>query len=86
MICHCYISILDRESESRDNSYFDKDEVFQNWYAAEADSDTDTEMDAMPFERLAKKMEDISGDGGVFKKILQQGTGKVVPQDALVRS
>ncbi|KAL5016791.1 hypothetical protein ScPMuIL_006380 [Solemya velum] len=77
--------IRDRESNV-ENSYFGENEVFHNWYTQEKDSDTDTEMDCMPFERLGKKMEDISGDGGVLKKILQPGSGRIVPEDALVRT
>ena len=38
-----------------------------------------------PFKRMARKMEDLTGDGGVLKKILRQGTGPVVPQGATVR-
>lgn len=35
--------------------------------------------------RLARRMEDLTGDGGVLKQIVRQGTGPVVPQGATVR-
>ncbi|CAH3148927.1 unnamed protein product, partial [Porites evermanni] len=38
-----------------------------------------------PFKRLARGMEDLTGDGGVLKKILRPGTGPVVPKGATVR-
>ena len=38
-----------------------------------------------PFQRLARGMEDLTGDGGVLKKILRKGTGPVVPEGATVR-
>lgn len=30
-------------------------------------------------------MEDITGDGGVLKQVVRQGTGPIVPQGATVR-
>ena len=38
-----------------------------------------------PFMRLARRMEDLTGDRGVLKQIVRQGTGPVVPQGATVR-
>lgn len=38
-----------------------------------------------PFKRMARNMEDLTGDGAVLKKILRQGTGPVVPQGSTVR-
>lgn len=34
---------------------------------------------------MARHMEDISGDGGLLKKVLRPGTGPVVPKGAIVR-
>ena len=38
-----------------------------------------------PFKRMARRMDDLSGDGGVLKKVLRPGTGPVVPSSAVVR-
>ena len=38
-----------------------------------------------PFERMAKGMTDVSGNGSVLKKILRNGIGHVVPEGAVVR-
>ena len=38
-----------------------------------------------PFQRLARGMEDLTGDGGVLKRIVRKGTGPVVPEGATVR-
>lgn len=38
-----------------------------------------------PFQRLARGMEDLTGDGGVLKQIIRKGTGPVVPEGATVR-
>ena len=39
-------------------------------------------VDQDQFDRMAKKMEDITEhkDGGVFKKLVKPGTGSIVPQ------
>ncbi|XP_051786527.1 inactive peptidyl-prolyl cis-trans isomerase FKBP6 isoform X2 [Erpetoichthys calabaricus] len=37
-----------------------------------------------PYQRLARQMQDISGDGGVLKKLLKDGTGQMVPRNASV--
>lgn len=37
-----------------------------------------------PFERLATQMQDILGDGGILKKVIQPGDGPPVPRDASV--
>lgn len=51
------------------------------------ESDENEDDDRSPFERMSSKMEDLSsGEGQLFKKILSQGTGNVVPVEALVQS
>ncbi|XP_076142577.1 inactive peptidyl-prolyl cis-trans isomerase FKBP6 [Alosa pseudoharengus] len=37
-----------------------------------------------PFERLAAQMQDILGDGGILKRVIQPGEGPLVPRDASV--
>lgn len=38
-----------------------------------------------PFAKMAVGMEDLTGDGGILKKVLTHGIGPVVPEGALVR-
>ncbi|XP_036379192.1 inactive peptidyl-prolyl cis-trans isomerase FKBP6 [Megalops cyprinoides] len=37
-----------------------------------------------PFQRLAQHMEDLWGDGGILKQVIQAGEGAPVPRDASV--
>ncbi|XP_062375612.1 inactive peptidyl-prolyl cis-trans isomerase FKBP6 [Sardina pilchardus] len=37
-----------------------------------------------PFERLAAQMQDLLGDGGILKKVIQPGEGPLIPRDASV--
>ena len=37
----------------------------------------------LPFERMSLRMEKVTEDGGVLKKILHEGVGNVVPQYSL---
>lgn len=77
------------EFEDEESQYFDSEEVFQqlNYECNDFgdDSGSDRDEDVTPFKRMARNMEDLTGDGGVLKKILRQGTGPVVPQGATVR-
>ncbi|KAJ8301513.1 hypothetical protein KUTeg_020500 [Tegillarca granosa] len=77
------------KEESTSNTYFAREDVYHNFYDAgdlsDDDDDDDEDDDASPFEKMARNMEDISGDGGVMKKILQEGSGNVLPKGALVR-
>ena len=40
-----------------------------------------------PFELMVLKMHDVTPtkDGGVLKKIIKQGTGQIIPDNAIVR-
>ncbi|XP_078363308.1 inactive peptidyl-prolyl cis-trans isomerase FKBP6-like isoform X2 [Oculina patagonica] len=74
--------------DEEESNYFDSEDVFQqlnyecNDFGDESGSDRDDET---PFRQLARGMEDLTGDGGVLKRIVRQGTGPVVPQGATVR-
>uniref|UniRef100_A0A8C4QF50 peptidylprolyl isomerase n=1 Tax=Eptatretus burgeri TaxID=7764 RepID=A0A8C4QF50_EPTBU len=48
------------------------------------DDDPD-EVNVTPFDKLARSMFDLSGDGGVLKCILHPGIGDVIPKTAAVR-
>ncbi|XP_063047978.1 inactive peptidyl-prolyl cis-trans isomerase FKBP6 [Engraulis encrasicolus] len=37
-----------------------------------------------PFDRLAAQMQDLTGDGGVLKRVIKPGEGPLVPRDASV--
>ncbi|XP_072516501.1 inactive peptidyl-prolyl cis-trans isomerase FKBP6 [Salminus brasiliensis] len=37
-----------------------------------------------PFQRLARQMQDILGDGGILKEVIRAGDGPLVPRDASV--
>ncbi|XP_062844884.1 inactive peptidyl-prolyl cis-trans isomerase FKBP6 [Trichomycterus rosablanca] len=37
-----------------------------------------------PFQRLAQQMQDILGDGGILKEVVQAGDGPPIPRDASV--
>ncbi|XP_067393858.1 inactive peptidyl-prolyl cis-trans isomerase FKBP6 isoform X3 [Emydura macquarii macquarii] len=37
-----------------------------------------------PYERLGRRMQDVTGDGGVLKEVIHAGAGDLVPQDASV--
>jgi FK506-binding protein 6 len=82
--CRCHFPII---GEPRDNTYFDAEEVCKNLYHSDEDSEDDEDDDSSPFERLARKMEDIcpNKDGGILKQLLKHGSGPVVPPGSLVR-
>ncbi|KAF5296024.1 hypothetical protein FQR65_LT10327 [Abscondita terminalis] len=46
--------------------------------------DEDTYNDGEPFEILGKKMENLSEDGLIKKRILREGYGQVIPEKAMV--
>lgn len=75
--------------DEEESQYFDAEDVFQqlNYECNDfgGDSGSDRDEDVTPFKRLARGMEDLTGDGGVLKKILRPGTGPVVPKGATVR-
>ncbi|KAL3856937.1 hypothetical protein ACJMK2_011643 [Sinanodonta woodiana] len=77
-----------QQAEPRNNNnYFDAEQVFQNFYTT-TDSDLDEDDDnSTPFEQMCRKMEDVcpNKDGGVMKKLLQPGSGCVVPAGSVVR-
>lgn len=37
-----------------------------------------------PFELLAQKMDDLYGDGGLLKEVVQAGDGPLVPEDSSI--
>jgi hypothetical protein len=65
-----------REEEAREEE-FDQEEILQhlNFDCLDLGGREGTEEVESPFQRLAASMEDISGDGGVLKKLLHVGIG-----------
>lgn len=73
------------EGEDQSNSYFDRDEVFSHLNYECNDVGGSDDEDSTPFEKMKKKMVDLTGDGGVMKAILKHGSGPVVPPGSLCR-
>lgn len=75
------------EPEEKDIK-FKAEDIYNNRFLPDDDGDSDEDDETSPFEKMIKKMEDISPnkDGMVYKKILTQGSGNVVPEEAIVRS
>ncbi|XP_061417956.1 inactive peptidyl-prolyl cis-trans isomerase FKBP6 isoform X1 [Lethenteron reissneri] len=46
---------------------------------------TNKEDDLSPFQRIARNMVDLTGNGGVLKIILQKGSGDIVPELSAIR-
>ena len=38
-----------------------------------------------PFMRMERKMEDLTGDCGILKKVLRTGIGHVIPEQCIIR-
>lgn len=51
----------------------------------EEDSESSEGEGASPFEMQARKMTNVTEDGGVKKRLLHEGAGPLVPEGALVR-
>jgi len=77
----CFAGV--QEEYSREGyKYYEQDILDSN---VDDDKSSDTE-DTNLFERIAKKMVDITPDGGVKKQTVVHGIGEVVPRDANVIS
>ncbi|VDI79492.1 FK506-binding protein 6 [Mytilus galloprovincialis] len=73
-----------QNADEEEEEAFPPEDILNNVYIPdEEDEDDDDELS--PFQKLARKMEDISGDGGVKKRVLHPGGGSVVPEGAIVR-
>ncbi|CAG2189086.1 FKBP6 [Mytilus edulis] len=73
-----------QNADEEEEEAFPPEDILNNVYIPdEEDEDDDDELS--PFQKLAKKMEDISGDGGVKKRVLHPGGGSIVPEGAIVR-
>ncbi|XP_066991724.2 inactive peptidyl-prolyl cis-trans isomerase FKBP6 isoform X2 [Anabrus simplex] len=76
--------------EEQQNNYFSSDDFLQcvNLDCLGIASDDDEEEEGAPgtapFDRIAQKMISLVPDGKVKKRIKREGTGNVVPNDALV--
>lgn len=62
-------------------------EAFKDMYLNIAPTEEDrANLFSTSFEKMAENMTDISGDGGVLKKLLKPGEGPIVPEEAIVRT
>lgn len=73
----------ENHEESDEEQFFPPEDVLQNVYMPEEDDTDDDE--STPFERLGRKMENITEDGGVKKRILKHGEGNPPPEGAIFR-
>lgn len=48
------------------------------------DEESASEEDGEPFQKLARRMEDMTGDGGVLKMIVQPGIGGHIPDNSTI--
>ncbi|KAK7476593.1 hypothetical protein BaRGS_00032139 [Batillaria attramentaria] len=71
--------------ETTSNAYFRGEEVYRNLLRLDDDVAADVDNGMEPFDAMLRRMEDISGDGGVWKKVIKFGAGPLVPDGALVR-
>jgi len=83
-------SSISSSMAEEDDGYFNKEELFKqlNYECTDctASGSEDEEAESLtPFERMSKRMEDLTNDGGVRKVILKQGAGDVVPASSLCR-
>ncbi|KAK3083712.1 hypothetical protein FSP39_001888 [Pinctada imbricata] len=76
---------LDVQDEE-EKAYFKPEDVLQNLYIDDDEDSDDDDDDVLPFTKMRKKMEDITPnkDGGVHKKILQEGSGNVIPPGCII--
>nr|KAG5691902.1 hypothetical protein BaRGS_033348 [Batillaria attramentaria] len=72
-------------NETTSNAYFRGEEVYRNLLRLDDDVAADVDNGMEPFDAMLRRMEDISGDGGVWKKVIKFGAGPLVPDGALVR-
>lgn len=75
------IAAVDREYSREGYKYYEED--FLNDVGDDKSSDNE---DTLSFEEIAKKMVDITPDGGVKKQTVVHGVGEVIPPDANVLS
>ena len=71
---------------SNNGTYFDQELLFKQLnYECIDDGNDSSDEKSTPFDKIRCGMEDISGDGGVLKKIMKHGAGRVVPAKSLCR-
>ncbi|KAF6016481.1 FKBP6 [Bugula neritina] len=77
---------IDEESFAPEESStcFEHSEMYRNselYNAADSDSDdTDETSDLTPFQRMRKKMVNVTEDGGVMKRVLKPGMGPTISE------
>ena len=77
----------DRSASMPASSMFKGEELYDHLshLAWEEDSESSEGEGGSPFEMQARKMTNVTEDGGVKKRVLHEGTGPLVPEGALVR-
>ena len=77
----------DRTTDMPASNMFKGEELYNHisHFGWEEDSEGSEGEGASPFEMQARKMNNVTDDGGVKKRVLREGTGPLVPEGALVR-
>ena len=77
----------DRSTAMPASNMFKGEELYNHisHFGWEEDSESSEGEGASPFEIQARKMTNVTDDGGVKKRFLHEGTGPLVPEGALVR-
>ena len=77
----------DRSASMPASNMFRGEELYDQLSHLDWEEDsTESEGDgSSPFEIQARKMTNVTEDGGVKKRVLHEGTGPLVPEGALVR-
>jgi len=71
------------EAYSKEGYKLYEEDMLEN---TDEDDQSSDSGDSQSFEHIAKKMVDVTPDGGVKKQTLVHGIGEVVPPDANVMS
>ncbi|XP_046840360.1 inactive peptidyl-prolyl cis-trans isomerase FKBP6-like isoform X2 [Xenia sp. Carnegie-2017] len=77
----------DSEDEDESAKFFDGEEMLSvvDYECIDGTSSSNTNSDKSPFELIKEKMTKITNDDGVWKMLVKNGTGPMVPDGAICR-
>ncbi|XP_047472253.1 inactive peptidyl-prolyl cis-trans isomerase FKBP6-like [Penaeus chinensis] len=81
--------LMDEEKVDWRENFFDDEELVKSLRLGAGngifeDEESASEEEGEPFRKLARRMEDMTGDGGVLKMIVQPGIGGDIPDNATI--
>lgn len=81
--------LTDKENIDWRENFFDDEELVKSLRLGAGngifeDEESASEEDGEPFRKMARRMEDMTGDGGVLKMIVQPGIGGDIPDNATI--